>query len=107
MNRSRVFLEDCGQVTEIKWFEKEGRFMGAGLLTMESVEAATKAVAKNGQDLLGRAIKINFDAKADTRGGGGGRGRGGGGPRGGGGGDRRGGGGGRGGGGRGGGRGRF
>jgi len=75
-----AFLADCGKITEpIQWFEKEGKFMGAGLAQMESVEAATLAVAKNGQEFGGRQIRINFDIKKDDRRGSGGDRRGGGG----------------------------
>jgi len=57
---TRAFFADCGAITNIKWLEKEGEFKGIAFVDFESIEAATKAVEKNGQDLQGRAVRINF-----------------------------------------------
>jgi len=56
----RNIFSDCGTVARIKWLEKEGQFMGKAFIDFDSTESATKAVAKNGEDLLGRPMKLNF-----------------------------------------------
>jgi nucleolin len=60
------FFEECGTVTGIKWFENKetGRFTGTGILDFETEEAATKAVAKNGSDLKGRPVGLEFSRAA-------------------------------------------
>lgn len=59
---ARDFFKDCGALTDIFWLtdRDSGKFKGCGFLTFESVEAATKACQKNGEDLMGRPLKINF-----------------------------------------------
>jgi nucleolin len=60
------FFEECGTVTGIKWFENKetGRFTGTGILDFETEEAASKAVAKNGSDLKGRPVGLEFSRAA-------------------------------------------
>lgn len=62
---------DCGTITDIFFLtDKEtGRFYGTGFVTFDSAEAADKAIAKNGQDLLGRPVKV-MAAKPKPGGGG-------------------------------------
>jgi len=79
------FFEDCGKIDKIQWVEREGRFSGAGFVTFDSAETATKALAKSGQDLLGRPVKVDLsvprgrgDQSPGGRGAGRGAGRGGG-----------------------------
>lgn len=49
-------------VTHIKWItDKEtGRFYGSAFVEMDTSKSAAAAVAKAGQDLMGRPVKINF-----------------------------------------------
>lgn len=51
-----------GEVTHIKWItDKEtGRFYGSAFIEMKDSKGAAAAVAIDGQELLNRAIKINF-----------------------------------------------
>lgn len=63
------FFKDCGTVTEIKWLEDKdtGRFKGCGFLHFDTAEAAAKAVAMNGQECMGREIRVDFStAKPKT-----------------------------------------
>ena len=68
--------KDCGKITNCKWLEDRdtGKFKGCGFITFESPEAAAKAVAMNGTEILGRAVKCDFSQgkPARTAGGGGG-----------------------------------
>lgn len=75
-----------GTVTHIKWItDKEtGKFYGSAFIEMDAAEHAAQAVAKAGQQLMGRPVKINFapslpgdvwpPAKKTVTGGGGGSG---------------------------------
>lgn len=58
----KAFFADCGEIVDIYWLEdkESGKFKGCGFITFESPEAATKAYGKNGQEVCGRDIKIDF-----------------------------------------------
>ena len=65
-------MKDCGTVTNCKWLEdrETGKFKGCGFITFSSPEEAAKAVAMNGTEILGRAIKCDFSqGKPSTPGG--------------------------------------
>ena len=69
--------KDCGTITNCKWLEDRdtGKFKGCGFITFETPEAAAAAVALNGTEVLGRAIKCDFSqGKAKPEGGKGGKG---------------------------------
>lgn len=53
---------------------RAGKFKGAGFITFDSPEAAAKAVAMDGQDVLGRPVKCNFSNGKPNAGAGGGKG---------------------------------
>jgi nucleolin len=58
-------FKECGTITNCKWLEHSdtGKFKGCGFITFSSPEEAVKAVAMNGTDVLGRAIKVDFSSK--------------------------------------------
>jgi len=62
----RQAFEECGTVTRVKWLEKEGQFTGNAFIDFATVEEATKAVAKNGEMMDNRPMRINF-AKGKTQ----------------------------------------
>lgn len=57
--------QDCGEVKKIRWLtdRESGQFKGCGFVDFYETESVKQAAKKNGQDLLGRAIRIDF-AKA-------------------------------------------
>mmetsp|Transcript_7902 Transcript_7902/g.9050 ORF Transcript_7902/g.9050 Transcript_7902/m.9050 type:complete len:346 (+) Transcript_7902:35-1072(+) len=59
---AKAFFKDCGETTDIFWLtdRESGKFKGCGFITFETPEAAAMAVAKNGEDLMGRPIKVDF-----------------------------------------------
>eukprot|EP00039_Didymoeca_costata_P024358 m.10078 g.10078 ORF g.10078 m.10078 type:complete len:338 (-) comp4197_c0_seq1:79-1092(-) len=61
-DQAKNFFEDCGKIIDVYWLcdKESGKFYGSGFLTFETPEAAAAAVAKAGQDLLGRPLKIEF-----------------------------------------------
>ena len=65
----RKLFEGCGEIQRIKWHERDGQFTGKAFLDFDSVESATKAAAKGGQDLKGRPVRITF-SKGGNNGGG-------------------------------------
>jgi nucleolin len=78
----KEFFKDCGEISHVAWNsdKQTGKFYGTGFLEFTTLEGAKKAVAKNGQDCLGRPIKIEFcrpRADRPDRGAGGRGGRGG------------------------------
>jgi nucleolin len=68
----KAFFKDCGSITDIVWIEDKvtKRFKGCGILTFESVEVATKAVAKTGEQCMGREIACAFANASEKKGGG-------------------------------------
>ena len=49
-------------MTHVKWItdQETGRFYGSAFVEMNSCESAATAVAKTGQELMGRPIKVNY-----------------------------------------------
>ena len=58
----RAFFEGCGPIERIKWLtdRETGEFKGCGFITFETEAALDKAVALRGEELLGRAIKLDY-----------------------------------------------
>jgi len=57
------FFKDIGEITDIYWLtdKRSGEFKGAGFVTFETAEAATKAVEeKSGRLLLRRSVKLDW-----------------------------------------------
>ncbi|XP_065625994.1 nucleolin 2-like, partial [Quercus suber] len=55
------FFKDAGEIVDVRFAsDADGRFKGFGHVEFATVEAAQKAVSLNGQDLLGRAVKLDF-----------------------------------------------
>jgi len=68
------FFKDCGEISQIRWVEVEGKFKGNGFVEFVSTEAPDEAMKLDGEDLMGRAIRIDFTAARRDRGDRGGRG---------------------------------
>lgn len=58
----KAFFKDCGEIVDVFWLKDRDtdRFKGCGFVTFDSVDAACKAVEMNGQELMGREIRIDF-----------------------------------------------
>jgi len=68
----RAAFSSCGEISNIKWCEKDGEFRGFCFVDFTSIEDATKAVALAGSEVAGRPMRINFSKpKAQTPGSGG------------------------------------
>jgi len=62
-DQCKAFFKDCGgEVTDLFWLQDKEtqKFFGAGFITFDTPEAQVAAVAMNGQELLGRPVKIEF-----------------------------------------------
>ena len=60
----KAYFADCGELEKIRWLthQNSGEFKGCGYVTFWETGAADAAVKLNGQVLLGRPIKIDWDA---------------------------------------------
>lgn len=56
-----ALLEFIPGITHLVWKNRAGEFTGQGWIEMESPEAAAAAVARTGELVLGRALRIKFD----------------------------------------------
>jgi nucleolin len=56
------FFKECGEIVQTYWLtdRKTKAFRGSGFITFDSPQAATAAVKKSGQMLLGKAIEISI-----------------------------------------------
>eukprot|EP00729_Bicosta_minor_P007152 gene7152-21512_t len=61
-DQAKEYFKDCGEITDIYWLtDKEtGKFFGSGFITFSEPSGAAAAVAKAGEELLGRPLKIEF-----------------------------------------------
>ena len=82
-NDLKKFFKDCGKVVDVRLAKKpDGKLKGFAHVDFETKEAVDKAVEKNGQELQGRALKVDKSERKggaggnNNRGGKGGRGRG-------------------------------
>jgi len=58
----KEFFKECGEPTDIHWLKDRDsdRFKGCGFIEFASIELAKLGYAKNGEDLMGRPIKIDY-----------------------------------------------
>jgi len=63
----RGVFSDCGEITSIRWVEKDGQFKGCGFIDFSESGATDAAVAKNGQDVQGRQIRVDYSAPRPPR----------------------------------------
>ena len=58
----REFFKDCGPITDIHWLtdKESGQFYGSGFIEFGTPAEAQAALAKAGEDLLGRPLKIDL-----------------------------------------------
>jgi nucleolin len=61
------FFKDCGEVTALRWVEKDGQFKGCGFVEFAQTDATDKAVAMSGSQLKGRAVRVDFAAGKPKR----------------------------------------
>jgi nucleolin len=66
-NAVRSHFGDCGDISSVRWVERDGQFKGCGFLEFSSSDATDKAVALNGSDLLGRPVRVDFSAPKPPR----------------------------------------
>ena len=61
-DKCKEFFKDCGEVSKIRWLtdRESGDFKGCGFIEFYDSASTDKAAALSGQDLLGRAIRIDY-----------------------------------------------
>jgi len=58
----RSLFTECGEISSIRWIEKDGQFKGAGFVEFADESAVDKAVLKNGHQMGSRSLRIDFAA---------------------------------------------
>jgi len=56
----KEFFEECGEVVDVRIAFSEGRSRGFCHVEFDSVESASKAMKKNGENLDGRTLRLDF-----------------------------------------------
>merc|ERR1711998_226831 len=61
-DKMRQFASNAGNITNIRWLtdRESGQFKGCGFIDFESTEGVDEFVKKNGNDLMGRPIRIDY-----------------------------------------------
>jgi len=56
------FFKDAGEISQIRWLTDKdtGEFRGAGFLEFEDPASLDKAVEKNGAEIDGRSIRVDY-----------------------------------------------
>lgn len=65
----REFAKEAGEVKAIRWLtdKDSGEFRGCGFIEFWDAESVDKFVLKNGQDLQGRAIRLDYSAPRERK----------------------------------------
>jgi nucleolin len=58
----KTFFADCGEIANIRWLtdRETGDFKGCGFCEFASSDSVDNVVAKNGQDLMGRPLRLDY-----------------------------------------------
>ena len=58
----KTFFADCGEISNIRWLtdRETGDFKGCGFCEFASSDSVDGVVAKNGQDLMGRPVRLDY-----------------------------------------------
>jgi len=59
----RKHLKDCGEITAVRFIEKRGKLTGVAFVQFATVKGAVAAVAKNGKEVLGKALILDHASK--------------------------------------------
>eukprot|EP00614_Pseudopedinella_elastica_P015708 CAMPEP_0172646820 /NCGR_PEP_ID=MMETSP1068-20121228/240432_1 /TAXON_ID=35684 /ORGANISM="Pseudopedinella elastica, Strain CCMP716" /LENGTH=324 /DNA_ID=CAMNT_0013461085 /DNA_START=44 /DNA_END=1018 /DNA_ORIENTATION=+ len=69
-DQMKDFFKDCGEVSAIRWLtdRESGQFKGCGFIEFSDPDASLDLAAKkNGQQLLGRQVRLDFAAPKKPR----------------------------------------
>ena len=61
----RQLFAECGEVTQVRWVEKDGVFKGCGFVEFDATEATDLAVKFNGRELLGRPMRVDYSGNTN------------------------------------------
>jgi len=58
----RDLFKDCGEIKDVRWVSDKatGEFKRCGFVEFFDEEGPTKAMVHNGEDVLGKAIRIDY-----------------------------------------------
>lgn len=60
-------FKDCGEISGIRYMERDGEFKGVAFVEFTETEATDKAVLLNGSDFLGRQIRVDFAGQSKKK----------------------------------------
>lgn len=60
----RDVFKECGDITDIRWVEKDGQFLGCGFVEFAESWSTDEAVKFNGMDVLGRPMRVDYSARS-------------------------------------------
>jgi nucleolin len=65
----REFAKSCGEVKAIRWLtdRESGEFKGCGFIDFASTDGVDEFVKLNGQDLMGRSIRIDYSKPREKK----------------------------------------
>ena len=63
----RGLFGDCGEITGIRWVERDGEFKGCGFIEFADTNAVDKAAEKNGTMLGSRSIRVDYAAAKEKK----------------------------------------
>ena len=59
----RDTFKDCGEITDVRWVEKDGEFKGCGFVEFAESWSTDEAVKFNGADVMGRPMRVDYSAR--------------------------------------------
>ena len=64
-----AFFKEAGEVKQIRWLtdKKSGEFRGCGFVEFYDTDGVDKAILKNGEQLLGRNVRLDYSAPRAPR----------------------------------------
>ena len=64
-----AFFKEAGEVKQIRWLtdKESGEFRGCGFVEFYDTDGVDKAILKNGEQLLGRNVRLDYSAPRAPR----------------------------------------
>jgi len=63
----RETFQQCGEITEIRWVERDGVFTGCGFIEFSSTSSTDLAVVKDGTMLMGRRMRVDYAETSNNK----------------------------------------
>jgi len=60
-------FKHCGDISDIRWVEKDGEFKGCGFIEFYESWQTDEAVKLNGKEVMGRPMRVDYSARASRQ----------------------------------------